>query len=133
PSYVAAPLYLLVEKILERGEQLPSHWPVDGTVGYDFTNLVNGVLIDGRQERYFSKLYDRVTGRTVNPDTIMYESKKLVTYKALSSEVNVLTHLLDRISMHDRRARDFTRSVLRNVIRESIACFPVYRTYIDEH
>ena len=53
-------------------------------------------------------------------------------FKALASEVNVLTHLLDRISWHDRRARDFTRSVLRNAIRESIACFPVYRTYIDE-
>lgn len=128
---VAAPLYLLVEKILERGEHLPQ-WPVDGTVGYDFTNLVNGVLIDGRQERYFTNLYRRITGTVVNPGTIMYESKKLVMYKALSSEVNVLTHLLDRISMHDRRARDFTRSVLRNTIREAIACFPVYRTYIDE-
>ncbi len=131
PSCVAAPLYLLVEKILERGEQLPQ-WPVDGTVGYDFTNLVNGVLIDGRHERYFTNLYQRMTGMVVNPDTIMYESKKHVMYKALSSEVNVLTHLLDRISMHDRRARDFTRSVLRNTIREAIACFPVYRTYIDE-
>ncbi len=131
PSYVAAPLYLLVEKILERGEHLPE-WPVDGTVGYDFTNLVNGVLIDGRNERFFTTLYDRITGTLVNPETIMYESKKMVMYKALSSEVNVLTHLLDRISMHDRRARDFTRSVLRNSIREAIACFPVYRTYIDE-
>lgn len=131
PIYVAAPLYLLVEKILERGEHLPQ-WPVDGTVGYDFTNLVNGVLIDGRHERYFTNLYQRITGTAVNPDTIMYESKKQVMYKALASEVNVLTHLLDRISMHDRRARDFTRSVLRNMIRESIACFPVYRTYIDE-
>ncbi len=131
PSHVAAPLYLLVEKILERGEQLPQ-WPVDGTVGYDFTNLVNGVLIDSRNERAFTNLYDRFTGMPVNPDTIMYESKKMVMYKALSSEVNVLSHLLDRISMHDRRARDFTRSVLRNTIREAIACFPVYRTYIDE-
>ncbi len=131
PSNVAAPLYLLVEKILERGEHLPQ-WPVDGTVGYDFTNLVNGVLIDGRHERYFTNLYQRITGTAVNPDTIMYESKKNVMYKALSSEVNVLSHLLDRISMHDRRARDFTRSVLRNTIREAIACFPVYRTYIDE-
>ena len=54
-----APLYLLVEKILERGEHLPA-WPVDGTVGYDFTNLVNGVLIDGRNERFFTNLYQRV-------------------------------------------------------------------------
>ena len=60
-----APLYLLVEKILEPGENLPGDWPVDGTVGYDFTNLVNGILIDHRNERYFTKLYHRVIGGNV--------------------------------------------------------------------
>ncbi len=127
-----APLYLVVEKILERGEQLPD-WPVDGTVGYGFANLVNGVLIDSRNERYFTNLYNRVVDDAIDPHAIVYESKKQVMLKALSSEVNVLSHLLDRISMQDRRARDFTRLVLRNLIRETIACFPVYRTYIDEH
>ncbi len=48
---------------------------------------------------------------------------------ALSSEVNVLTNMLVRISESDRRYRDFTVSVLRNAIQEVIACFPVYRTY----
>src|SRR6185312_10632161 len=43
-----------------------------------------------------------------------------------------LTHLLDEISGSDRRARDFTLKTLRDSIRETIACFPVYRTYIDE-
>ena len=52
--------------------------------------------------------------------------------RALASEVNVLAHMLNEISNQDRRARDFTRSVLRDAIRETIACFPVYRTYIDE-
>jgi (1->4)-alpha-D-glucan 1-alpha-D-glucosylmutase len=51
---------------------------------------------------------------------------------ALASEVNVLTHMLDEISSENRRARDFTLSVLGDAIRETIACFPVYRTYIDE-
>ena len=51
---------------------------------------------------------------------------------ALSSEVNVLSHMLDEISSTNRRARDFTRKVLRDAIRETIACFPVYRTYVDE-
>lgn len=126
-----APLYLLAEKILERGENLP-HWPVDGTVGYDFANLVNGVLMDSRNERPFTLLYSRVIGGAVDPEQVVYDNKKRIMISALASEVNVLSHLLDRISMHDRRARDFTRSVLRNVIREAIACFPVYRTYIDE-
>jgi (1->4)-alpha-D-glucan 1-alpha-D-glucosylmutase len=40
--------------------------------------------------------------------------------------------LLDEISSTDRHARDFTRKTLRDAIRETIACFPVYRSYIDE-
>ncbi|MGA8875406.1 MAG: malto-oligosyltrehalose synthase [Candidatus Korobacteraceae bacterium] len=127
-----APLYLLVEKILETGEHLPEQWPVDGTVGYDFTNLVNGIFIDRRNGRAFTDLYHRVIDGTVRPDKLIYESKKLVMRRALASEVNVLTHMLDEISNQDRRARDYTRGVLREAIRETIACFPVYRTYIDE-
>lgn len=127
-----APLYVLVEKILEPGEDLPSDWPVDGTVGYDFLNLVNGVFIDTRNRKAFTSFYHRFIGGPIDVDTTVYQSKKLVINSALSSEVNVLGHMLDEISSTDRRARDFTRKVLREAIRETIACFPVYRTYIDE-
>lgn len=127
-----SPLYLLVEKILERGEKLSLEWPVDGTVGYDFTNLVNGVFIDQRNSRYFTNLYRRFVGGPIDLDTLVYESKKLIMETALSSEVTVLSHLLEEIANSDRHARDFTRTALTGAIREAIACFPVYRTYIDE-
>jgi len=127
-----APLYLLIEKIQERGEDLPRSWPVDGSVGYDFANLANGIFLDRRNERAFTNLYHRVTGATMQVDRLIYESKRLVMRRALASEVNVLADLLNDISNHDRHARDFTWSVLREAIRETIACFPVYRTYIDE-
>ncbi|HWR35954.1 MAG TPA: malto-oligosyltrehalose synthase [Clostridia bacterium] len=126
------PLYVIVEKILEPGEELPPEWSVDGTVGYDFANLVNGIFIDTQNRRAFSNLYQRFVGDTVDVDTLIYESKKLIMNSALSSEVNVLGHMLDEISSLDRRARDFTRKTLRDAISETIACFPVYRTYIDE-
>jgi (1->4)-alpha-D-glucan 1-alpha-D-glucosylmutase len=51
---------------------------------------------------------------------------------SLASEVYVLTNLLAHIAASDRRARDFTDNILESVIRETIACFPVYRTYIDD-
>ena len=127
-----APLYVLVEKILEPGESLPGNWPVDGTVGYDFANLVNGVLIDYRNERHFTNLYHRIIEGNVVAERLIYESKKLIMRRALASEVHVLTDMLSEISGQDRRARDFTYSVLRDAIRETIASFPVYRTYIDE-
>jgi (1->4)-alpha-D-glucan 1-alpha-D-glucosylmutase len=105
---------------------------VDGTVGYEFANVLNGILIDHRNERYFTNLYHRIIDSSVDVDVLIYASKKLIMDNALASEVNVLTHMLDEISSQDRRARDFTRNVLRRAIRETIACFPVYRTYIDE-
>jgi (1->4)-alpha-D-glucan 1-alpha-D-glucosylmutase len=127
-----APLYTVVEKILEPGEDLPAEWPVDGTSGYEFTTLVNGIFIDRRNEKFFTNLYQRFTGLSPNVDSLIYDSKKLIMHASLASEVNVLAHVLDEISTTDRYARDFTRKALRDVIRETIACFPVYRTYIDE-
>ena len=125
-------LYTVVEKILEPGEDLPAEWPADGTSGYDFTTLVNGIFIDQRNEKAFTTLYQRFTGLSIDVDTLMYNSKKLIMHASLASEVNVLAHMLDELSVSDRYARDFTRKALRDVIRETIACFPVYRTYIDE-
>ena len=126
------PMFVAVEKILEHGEQLPRDWPIDGTVGYDFLNLVNGIFIDQRNERAFTNLFRRFTGWTTDVATLIYASKKLVLSSAMAGELLVLTHLLGEISGTDRRARDFTRKALADAIRETIACFPVYRTYIDE-
>jgi (1->4)-alpha-D-glucan 1-alpha-D-glucosylmutase len=127
-----APLYVVIEKILEPGEDLPEKWQVDGTVGYDFMNLVNGIFIDSRNRKAFTAFYHRFIGGSIDVDTLIYDSKKLIMNSALSSEVNVLGHMLDEISLTDRRARDFTRKTLRDAIIETIACFPIYRTYIDE-
>ena len=48
------PFYVVVEKILEKGEALPREWPVSGTVGYEFTNAVNGIFIDAAQSKELS-------------------------------------------------------------------------------
>jgi len=125
-------LYAVVEKILSPGEELPAQWPADGTSGYEFTALVNGVFIDRRSERFFTNLYNRFTGISPDLDLLIYNSKKLIMNSSLASEVNVLANMLNALSVNDRYARDFTRKSLRDVIQETIACFPVYRTYIDE-
>lgn len=126
------PLYVIVEKILQPGESLPTEWPVDGTVGYEFAALTTGLFVQPRNERAFTNLYRRFTGDSGTPEEIVYSSKRLIMGTALPSEINVLTHMLADICSRNRRARDFTLHSLRNAIREIIACFPVYRTYIDE-
>ena len=127
-----APLYAIVEKILGPGEDLPTEWPIDGTSGYDFVNLVNGIFIRTENRAAFDSIYHRFIGEQLYFDSLLYRSKKMIMNTALSSEVNVLAHILDVLSSNNRRARDFTRKALRDAIRETIACFPVYRAYIDE-
>ena len=122
--------YLVVEKILGRGEHLPAEWPVDGTTGYDFLNAVNGLFVDRSNAKTFDALYTRFTHESADFKALAHRCKKLIMDASMSSEVSVLGHELDRMSEHDRSSRDFTRRSLTEAIREVIACFPVYRTYI---
>ena len=52
-------VYIVVEKILGPGEQLPSDWPVHGTTGYEFAAVVNNLFVDGRNERALDDIYSR--------------------------------------------------------------------------
>jgi (1->4)-alpha-D-glucan 1-alpha-D-glucosylmutase len=48
----------------------------------------------------------------------------------LASDIEALGRMLGDVSERDRLHRDFTLDSLSTVVRELIACFPVYRTYI---
>ncbi|OQW31054.1 MAG: hypothetical protein A4E19_20595 [Nitrospira sp. SG-bin1] len=124
------PLFVVVEKILGWDESLPESWPIDGTTGYEFLNMVNGLFVDPTRERAFSDLYRRITGRTQSYADVAYGAKQLIMRASMASEINVLGHQLNLLSERDRRSRDFTLNSLTNAIREIIACFPVYRTYV---
>ena len=124
------PLYVVVEKIIEHGESLPSDWAVAGTVGYEFAHAVNGLFVDPAARKPFDELYTRFVGEKMSFADLVYAKKRLIMRVALASEVNVLARALNRISEQGRRSRDFTLNNLRDALREIIACFPVYRTYI---
>lgn len=124
------PLYVVVEKILGKGETLPESWPVYGTTGYDFLNLINGLFVDASHEHAFDDLYAKFIRERLSFDDLVYAKKKLIMSASMASEVNRLGHYLNGFSERDRRSRDFTLNSLIHAIREIIACFPVYRTYI---
>ena len=124
------PCYIIVEKILGHDEVLRREWPVHGTTGYDFMNLLNGVFVEQRHAQAFRELYFEFIGARVNFSDLLYRAKKLVLRVAMSSELHVLARKLDRISEQHRWSRDFTFNSLHDALGEVIACFPVYRTYI---
>jgi (1->4)-alpha-D-glucan 1-alpha-D-glucosylmutase len=126
------PLYIVVEKILGKDESLPEEWPVQGTTGYDFLNQVNGLFVAGANEQSFTDFYLKVLEHEDEYADLVYACKQLIMRVSMSSEINVLGHQLNGISERDRRSRDFTLNNLTHAIREIIACFPVYRTYVTE-
>ena len=128
-----SPLYVLVEKILTGDEALPRSWPVAGTVGYDFLNRLNGLFVAKENEEAMSATYARFTRPLPEFDELEYRKKKLILRSALASELNVLADLLNDVSEANRRSRDFTLGSLTDALREIIACFPIYRTYIDAY
>ncbi len=128
-----APVYVVVEKILGPDEQLPRAWPIAGTTGYDFLDDVNCVLVDHQAAPQLRRLHERLTGPCQRPEDLAFHCKKLVLDVAMSGELTVLARMLDRISEQHRSSRDFTLNSLHAALREVIACFPVYRSYLCEH
>ncbi|MBI4334923.1 MAG: malto-oligosyltrehalose synthase [Chloroflexi bacterium] len=127
------PLYIVVEKILGENEALRETWPVDGTTGYEFTRVLNGLFVDGKNKRKLLYTYRQFTGNQATFEEIMYQSKGLVMRTSLSAEVNLLAHQLNRVSERSWQYRDFTLNSLRDAIGEVIASFPVYRTYLNAY
>jgi (1->4)-alpha-D-glucan 1-alpha-D-glucosylmutase len=131
PEAGAQRFFAIAEKILMGDERLRQGWAIEGTTGYDSLNLLNGLFVRGARKRAFTRLYERFTGWSQPYDDLVYESKKLMLQVSMSSELNVLARRLDGISEQHRWSRDFTLESLHFALREVIACFPIYRTYLS--
>ncbi|MBI4375366.1 MAG: DUF3459 domain-containing protein [Elusimicrobia bacterium] len=124
------PLFIVAEKVLDRGERLPDHWRIHGTVGYDALNDLNGVLVDRSNERAMTRVYEDFIGHKIDFERLIHVAKRRVERASMASEIESLGARLDHISEKSPHFRDFTRPSLIAALREIIHCFPVYRTYI---
>jgi (1->4)-alpha-D-glucan 1-alpha-D-glucosylmutase len=123
-------IYMVVEKILTGNEKLPKDWPIHGTTGYEFGNQVAQLLVDASAENAFTSTYRRFLGHSTHFGHLVYAKKRQVMRLSLANDVNVLGNMADRLSEQNRWFRDFTLQALARAVRETIACFPVYRTYL---
>jgi (1->4)-alpha-D-glucan 1-alpha-D-glucosylmutase len=129
-SHRAPEALLLVEKILETDEPLPAAWPVAGTTGYDFLHRVNGLFVDPAGEIPLTRLYEELTGPVPAYAEMVRRKKHQVLDQSFQSETGRLAAMLIKIRFRHRRYRDLVYQDLRDALKEVIACFPVYRTYV---
>jgi (1->4)-alpha-D-glucan 1-alpha-D-glucosylmutase len=126
------PFYIIGEKILIKSERMPEEWPIFSTTGYVFLNSLNGIFIETRNAKVFEGIYSGFIKSKMNYQDMVYDNKRLIMKAAMASEINTLGNYLNRISEKNRHTRDFTLNSLIEAIMEVIACFPVYRTYIND-
>jgi (1->4)-alpha-D-glucan 1-alpha-D-glucosylmutase len=122
----------VAEKIAAGHERVPESWPVHGTTGYRFANVVNGLFVDTGSRARLDRIYRAFTGEDAAFEDVVYACKRVILRNALASELNVLANRVSRIAQADRSTRDFTLNSLRQALTEVIACFPVYRTYVAD-
>ncbi|WP_434622112.1 malto-oligosyltrehalose synthase [Azospirillum sp. B2RO_4] len=125
------PFYLVVEKILARHERLREDWPIDGTTGYEYANLMGGLFVDPKAEEAFTRLYADFIGRRDDFDEVVRQCKIRIMESEMASELNVLSRKASRIARSNPATADFTANILHQALKETIARFPVYRTYVD--
>ena len=124
---------IVVEKILSPGELLRQEWPVQGTTGYEFLNDLEAVFIEPAGYDEIERGYRRIAGGTgaQRPfHEIAREAKAKILGESLAADVIRLGRLVRPVLRLDAQMGEGKRS-LSEPIRELIASFPVYRTYVD--
>ncbi|MDT4937797.1 MAG: (1-_4)-alpha-D-glucan 1-alpha-D-glucosylmutase, partial [Pseudonocardiales bacterium] len=121
--------WLVAEKILGRGEQ-PPPWPLDGTSGYDFLAVVNGLFVDPDGRERLEALHSDVTGNGADFERAARDGKREILRTSMVSDVERLSLLLATVSDAYPAHRDHTHTELTEAIVELIAAVPVYRTYL---
>ncbi|MFI6263379.1 malto-oligosyltrehalose synthase [Micromonospora sp. NPDC051006] len=110
--------WLVVEKILEYGEELPD-WPVDGTTGYEALAAVSGLFVEPDAEGDFTALDTRLAGRHTSWEDLTHATKLAAATRLLAAELTRLAAL----------APDVPSEAARAALAELAAAFAVYRGY----
>lgn len=124
------PFYLLIEKILGDGEDLPRFSDVAGTTGYEWLNDITQVLADQTGLDPLDDIWRQASNSSPDFEPVLRKAKQRVLETLLASEFTVLVRLVARIAAGHYSTRDFSEDSLRQALQLYVLHFPVYRTYI---
>lgn len=117
--------YLVVEKILNGEEALPSDWPVDGTTGYEFIDATIDLLADADGREALSFAYEETTG--AGPiEEARTAAKRQVLRHNFAGELDNLARLVAEVDIGSGHDEDAVREALVGLL----VAMPVYRTYV---
>ena len=122
--------WVVVEKILEGDEPLPTSWPTAGTTGYDTLNRLTRLLADPSGRDPLHALYAQVTTRPDDFAEVEHDAVDAVLDRVLVAEVERLADVALTATRDDPAGRDCTRHGLREALVALLASMDVYRAYV---
>jgi malto-oligosyltrehalose synthase len=123
-------VYIVVEKILHSGEELPQNWPIQGNTGYDFLAMVNNLFTFKNSDNRFDNFYCELTGETKSIAEQINEKKSYILHQHMSGELQNLYELFMRSELI--RESDYAHMRTEDIhtaIAEFLIACPVYRFY----
>ncbi|MBC7904263.1 MAG: malto-oligosyltrehalose synthase [Gemmatimonadaceae bacterium] len=121
--------YIIVEKILDVKEELPADFDIQGTSGYEFLSYINQVITDHRGAEKLLALYNKYVPEFSDYDEIVYKNKLSNLESYLNGEWDNLLRML--LSLNLIEDEELKINHLKNALGVFMACFPVYRAYIE--
>jgi len=116
--------WLVVEKILLKGETLPQDWGCDGTTGYDFMDEVNALQHDPGGEAILAKSWTGLSGRPAGFADEELMARREIVARSFSAQLEACA-----AAWQDILGDVVPRPTLRRLLAEFLAYVPVYRTY----
>ncbi len=123
--------WITVEKILAPDEDLPP-WPVAGTTGYDFLNVLNGLLVEPAGLDALDSVYGAFIGREPDFAGLVRARQRDVIDWLFKSEARRLERDLTLLARRDLPGRDVAASELGRALIGVTAELSVYRTYVRD-
>jgi malto-oligosyltrehalose synthase/4-alpha-glucanotransferase len=122
--------YIVVEKILAPGEQLPPSWPVQGTTGYDFLGIVNNLFTRNDAEKIFSKFYYSLIHEKRSAHDRIVDQKTYILYHQMGGELENLYQLFVESNLVEAdKLEEIRPENLRDAIGHFLIHCPLYRFY----
>jgi malto-oligosyltrehalose synthase/4-alpha-glucanotransferase len=121
--------YIVVEKILEPGENLAAHWDIEGNTGYDFLCLVNNLFTYGGSRKPFTDFYDDLVKDDRSIHQQLHDKKAYILYENMGGELSNLHHLLKELQLLGNIS--VSDEEIKNAIGEFLIQCPVYRYYAN--
>lgn len=121
--------YIIVEKILEKGEALPPIWPIQGTTGYEFGSQVSWLLTNMKGAKELSNYYQSLFPEMPHYKEIVFEKKLSFLKKFMGGEWDNLVRQLYDLSL---MPETIDREKVKQALAIFMCCFPVYRLYIED-